>query len=356
MLLTVTRLKHATIACHLYCHITKKIVSRYWNKEMSFKIFFVFCLYLGVTETKVFKNFNKCRHFFYKGQSPSFLNLSGDIVYICQQYNNKFFYATLYDTKNRIPVYSALELDLRFNGKRLDDKFFIEPMLATNGGGNMIEFDSSKHSTYGKKQALGTDYSNSGYDRGHLNPQMFNTLDDDTRYATNTFTNIAPQYEPFNLGTWQDMEKKLLSTTKAECNFPGARRYVIVGVQPSSNRYIERDIGNQQDVKRVNVPKFYWTAICCDTSTATDTDDREKGWSFAYKADNIYDRAVTVTFDPVDKFLPNQYSKIFADYTSNGKTVVGCQFSRDDAVRIITHIKQTIGGFPIFEPNPTSRF
>ncbi|XP_063404435.1 endonuclease domain-containing 1 protein-like [Mytilus trossulus] len=117
------------------------------------------------------------------------------MVFICQQYKNTVFYATLYDTINRIPVYSALELDLTYKGTRLDDKFFIEPMLATNWGGgdfNMIKFESSKHSKFGKKQALGTDYSNSGYDKGHVNPQLFNALNNDSRYATNSLTNIAP--------------------------------------------------------------------------------------------------------------------------------------------------------------------
>ncbi|VDI21360.1 Hypothetical predicted protein [Mytilus galloprovincialis] len=281
------------------------------------------------------------------------------MVYICQQYNNTVFYATLYDTKNRIPVYRALELDLTYNGKRFDDKFFIEPMLATNWGGgnfNMIKFESSKHSKFGKKQALGTDYSNSGYDKGHVNPQMFNALNNDSRYATNTFTNIAPQYDNFNQNTWAEMEKGLLWTAKNRCIFPGAKIYVIVGVQPSNNKYTEREIRNTF-FKGVNVPKFYWTAICCDTSTAISHDDLKKGWSFGYKADNIDKKSVTVTFDPVDKFLPNEYLKLFTDYTGNdGETIKGCQFSKDAAISVITHITENFREFPIFEQNPTSRF
>lgn len=111
---------------------------------MGLENVFVLFLYLGATETKVLKNFNKCSQFFYKRQSPSYRYLSKDMVYICQQYNNKTFYATLYDTKYRIPVYSALELDFSSTTrKRLDDKFFIEPILATNWGRdvNMIKFE-----------------------------------------------------------------------------------------------------------------------------------------------------------------------------------------------------------------------
>lgn len=237
---------------------------------MGLRNVLVLFLYLGSTETKVLKNFNECNQIFYKRQSPSYRYLSKDMVYICQQYNNTVFYATLYDTKNRIPVYSALELDLTYNGKRLDDKLFIEPMLATNWGGgdfNMIEFESSQHSKFGKKQALGTDYSSSGYDKGHVNPQMFNALSNDSRYATNIYTNIAPQYANFNQNTWAEMEQGLLRTLKKYCIFEGAKIFVIVGVEPSIKRFTELRT-REKYVERVNVPKFYWTAVCCDTSMA----------------------------------------------------------------------------------------
>ncbi|XP_071136722.1 endonuclease domain-containing 1 protein-like [Mytilus edulis] len=328
---------------------------------MSFQKILLLWIYLGATETNVskYKNFNECSHrFFFQGLIPNYLHLSEDIVNICQQYNNKFFFATLYDTKNRIPVYSATQLDLRSDNKsRYGDMFFIEPSLVKNVNhqkGNMIEFVPNKHANYGEKQALDTDYKGSGYDRGHLNPQLFNTKDSDSRYATNTFTNIAPQYGLFNKGTWNNMEETLLKTVKQECKFLGAKIYVVVGVEPSTNRYIVKQIKNKP-VNRVNVPRFYWTAICCDTSTAIASDHHEEGWSFAYLASNINASDVNVSFDPVDKFLKNQYLKIFADFKrKNGPDIIGCQFRKDNAIRIIQNIAKTAG--PIFEPNPTARF
>lgn len=232
-------------------------------------------------------------------------------------------------------------------------------MLATNWRGgdfNMIEFESSKHSKFGKKQALGTDYSNSGYDKGHVNPQMFNALSNDSRYATNTYTNIAPQYANFNQNTWAKMEKGLLTTVKEYCTFPGAKIFVIVGVEPSINRFTELRI-REKYVERVNVPKFYWTAVCCDTSMAASPDDHTKGWSFAYKADNIDKKSVTVNFDPVNKLLSNKYFNIFADHTlANGEKIIGCQFNKEAVKKIITDMIKEIGTVPIFEQNPISRF
>ncbi|CAC5377927.1 unnamed protein product [Mytilus coruscus] len=301
------------------------------------------------------------------------------MVYICQQYKNKYFYATLYDTKNRIPVYSAGQIFPPAKHKddhRLDDKFFIEPELAQKGGGNMIEVDNRLHNLdnvhsakFGQLQALDTDYKDSGYDRGHLNAQIFNTKNDNSRYATNTLTNIAPQWGPFNQGTWNIMENGLVDTVRDKCNFPGAKSYVVIGVQPSKNKFITRTTekiittsrGKQKTKKeyenRVNVPDVYWTAICCDTSTATDCNHKKMGWSFAYEADNINKRSVMVSFYPVQQFLTNQYLKIFADYTgSDGYTVKGCEFNRKNTIGIIKHITNSIKKVPIFEENPTERF
>lgn len=324
---------------------------------MNFQIVLVLCLYFGTTKNKVVKNFKECSDFFYQKQSPTLEKPSEDMVYICQRYDNEYYYATLYDTKNRIPLYSAFQLIVSGPTKgRRDGKFFIEPNLANEdtNNGNMIEPENS--AKYDEKQAIDTDYKDSGYTKGHLNPQMFNTLNDNSKYATNTFTNFAPQYKEFNEGTWSIMEQNLLNIAqiKKSCSFPHAKIYTVVGVQPG-NTYITRKIDNQY-VNRVNVPEFFWTAICCDTSE-TDIGNRKRGWSFAYKADNRNESSVKVTFLPVENFLKNQYSNIFADYKGpDGNTIKGCQFNKYFAKRYITQITKTSKKIPIFETNPTTNF
>ncbi|XP_071134565.1 endonuclease domain-containing 1 protein-like [Mytilus edulis] len=339
---------------------------------MHYRYVFMFCVYLhvGVIETEVVNNFDslsRCGRFFYKGKRPSIRNPAADIVYICQKYNDQDFYATLYDKTNRIPVYSAVQLippDQNSYDNRLDDKFFIEPKLAGRGGKNMIEVDNREHNfnnvhkaKFGKYQALDIDYKDSGYDRGHLNPQIFNTQNKNSRYATNTLTNIAPQYGPFNQVTWNIMENGLVNAVRDKCNFSGAKSYVVIGVQPSNDKFITRTIektvttskGKQKTKNeyenRVNVPDFYWTAICCDTSMATN--HTNMGWSFGYKANNINEKSVLVSFYPVHEFLSNHYSQIFEQ---------GCEFSRNNTIKIIKYIKNSIQQGPIFEANPTERF
>lgn len=329
---------------------------------MSWINAFVLCLYLGDIETKVTQNFKRCEgDFFYKGQSPIIKNPHTNIVHICQRYNNTEFYATLYDTNNRIPVYSALKMALNINqGNRKDDRWFVEPMITTNTGPNMAEYvtlNANIRAAIPKKQAIDSDYLHSNYDKGHLNPQMFNTLNDDNRYATNTFTNIAPQFGAFNKNTWASMEDSLLKVVKTDCNMIGAKPYLLVGVQPSTNKYIHKVINNINQT-RVNVPKFYWTAVCCDTSNTDLPANRNQGWSFAYKADNLNRTSVSVTFDPVDKILPKLYSNIFADYRDmNGITITGCQFNKTNAIKVITKLVGiAVKRSALFERNPTARF
>lgn len=312
--------------------------------------------------------------FFYQGLSPSLVRYSEDIVIICQRFKNERRYVTLYDTKNRIPLFSALQLThVVPKGNRVNDGWYIEPNLAGKKGESMIEnqlknfdLDNPYHAKYGQKQAQDVDYrvnDEHEYDRGHLNPQMFNTKDDDSRYATNTLTNVAPQYTEFNKGTWQYMEKGLLIRLQKNCQFAGARIFVVVGVEPSINNFMPkkpkrvRIKGNKSHktklsknkYERVTVPTSYWTAVCCDTSAIPNIDNRRKGWSFAYEAANIEKGSVKVVFHPVEKFLQHRYSRIFAEYNNNGNNVQACQFNKENAVTIIQDMAKISG--PIFDTN-----
>ncbi|CAG2193854.1 unnamed protein product [Mytilus edulis] len=231
-------------------------------------------------------------------------------------------------------------------------------------GRKVIEVDNLVHNLnnvhnakFGQYQALDIDFKDSGYNRGHLNSKIFNTQNENSRYATNTLTNIAPQYGPFNQGTWNIMENSLVNAVRDKCRFPGAKSYVVIGVQPSNDKFITRTIEKTVTTSRgkqktkneyensVNIPDFYWTAICCDTSMVTNHTDM--GWSFGYKANNINEKSVLVSFYPIHNFLSNQYSQIF---------VQGCEFNRNNTIRIIKYIKNSIKQGPIFEENPTERF
>ena len=76
-------------------------------------------------------NFNACQKFFYKNTPPEGIS-SRDYRGICQTYGGVSHYATLYDTSNRIPVFSAykLELGVCINSANRRDTWFIEPMVS----------------------------------------------------------------------------------------------------------------------------------------------------------------------------------------------------------------------------------
>ncbi|MEQ2166448.1 hypothetical protein GOODEAATRI_028190, partial [Goodea atripinnis] len=82
----------------------------------------------------------------------------------------------------------------------------------------------------GEKQALNEDYTNSGFDRGHLNPNG---------------------HHP---GAWGNHESQLTSLFLEKCS----KAYVLVGAIPSANNWIIKN-----NVKRVNIPDYVWNAYCC---------------------------------------------------------------------------------------------
>lgn len=79
---------------------------------------------------EVVKNFElDCREFFAKGKSPTILD--GDQYrQICQTADGVYYhFATLYDTHNRIPVYSAYVFEGVMGCKR-KHQWYIEPQVS----------------------------------------------------------------------------------------------------------------------------------------------------------------------------------------------------------------------------------
>ncbi|XP_029610697.1 endonuclease domain-containing 1 protein [Salmo trutta] len=138
-----------------------------------------------------------CQKFFLEGTTP---NLPGILVngtvqnqdqdrykLICQKYNNTYRFATLYDTENKIPVFSAYTftgtstdpLSNTNTSCRKSHSWMIEPEL---------ELDM-KHRKVVNNQAVDTDYKNNKMNmhKGHLFPCSY-VPDNDTRRSTFTQT------------------------------------------------------------------------------------------------------------------------------------------------------------------------
>ncbi|XP_075042204.1 endonuclease domain-containing 1 protein-like [Mixophyes fleayi] len=220
------------------------------------------------TLARVSPNFSDCRGQFYASTPPvGFESLSSSIAPVCQMYetyNNPFF-ASLYHKGNKSPLYSAYILDTRPGDVTgADQTFRLEPQLVDtrlpkeislqpatetairNLGLSGVPVDLIKLS-----QAVNSDYTGSGYHKGHLNPNADHP-DGPGQKVTYTLTNVAPMYGSLNSGAWRNNEKRVRDIA-ATCG----RMYVITGVVPGNN-FI-----SVSGVKRVNIPSHIWSAFCC---------------------------------------------------------------------------------------------
>lgn len=170
-------------------------------------------------------------------------------------------------------------------------------------------------------QAIEVDYSNTGFDRGHLNPASYNC--DLDREATFTLTNAIPQNPCFNEQTWKILEQTARTAMRKLCNFPGAKRYFVTGTVPQNRMIPNKEHDTESDrirqFNRVSVPSHLWTAACCDSSQASDPTKRANGFSIAYYGENkAYSSPQSSNVPDLEVWLTRQYTeikniKIFAD-------------------------------------------
>uniref|UniRef100_A0A1A7WV76 Si:ch211-133n4.10 n=1 Tax=Iconisemion striatum TaxID=60296 RepID=A0A1A7WV76_9TELE len=126
------------------------------------------------------------------------------------------------------------------------------------------------------QQGVDTDYKSNGtFDRGHIFPSSYASTRED-KHSTFTLTNIVPQAESFNKGSWNKMERCTKCVMEKYCtNSNGAPEgFGLTGSQPSFNNTLNN---------RINIPSMLWSAFCC-YSTITET------WlASAHWGDNVPD-------------------------------------------------------------------
>ncbi|XP_021472808.2 endonuclease domain-containing 1 protein-like [Oncorhynchus mykiss] len=197
-----------------------------------------------------------------------------------------YYYATLYDTNNKIPVYSAYTL--QHSTVSRENPWYVEPQL---DGGRDLCMGAQKPSTinWGQHQALNSDYWGPVYDKGHLYP-VYHTSTYLSMLATSTLTNAAPQGSSFNRGGWKTHERNLVSLLQ-KCS----KVYVVTGVVPDNIA-----IGNG-----VRVAKFYWSAYCCVIINGI---KESKG----YVGPDNNDIVLTLTVQELEKELSKLYGSTFS--------------------------------------------
>ncbi|NXO46413.1 ENDD1 protein, partial [Locustella ochotensis] len=230
------------------------------------------CLWLGHSE--VLNSFATCPQFFYAGTPPNDVLQPQNPAWICQYYSNSYQFATLYDTRTRIPVYSAY-IYRPGSGTRPHTWWFVEPQLIGKNilknmeretvliDENKFTFDQIKLS-----QAVLDDYEKmTGLDRGSLNPSdhQDNT---DSKTATFTLTNAVPMDSSLYTGQWNSYQFTTMQEKSKGCT----NTYVITGAVPGNSYVVDG---------RVNRPSHIWSAACCLVGTQP-----RKAWGAIAENDN----------------------------------------------------------------------
>ncbi|XP_041926974.1 endonuclease domain-containing 1 protein-like [Alosa sapidissima] len=229
--------------------------------RMRLKSFFPGNLLMGmmfilVVTATIERDFSpECREFLYMGTPPVGIE-SGTLVKICQRYNGKPRYVTLYDTTNRVPLYSAYTFKRSDGMKSVDVPWMYEPQLSTTSEtGEMQSFPRHYvHQNFEDAQAVLDDYTNAiDYERGLLNTDEHQAEPDD-KAAAYTLTNAVPQVREFNVGSWKAHEHVIRKRLNNYCR---GTAYIITGIVPSGN-HIRR-----YNMDRVGIPSYVWSAYCC---------------------------------------------------------------------------------------------
>ena len=127
-------------------------------------------------------NCERCNSLFFSNERPPTLFVEEEykkhFKHICQLYENKLRFASVFDMDFRIPFYSAYQI--KTNGiymKGSVSKIWkYEPQLESDTIKEMRRIGKTnlKYQSKVKNQATDEEYEDSGWDKGHLFPNSYN--------------------------------------------------------------------------------------------------------------------------------------------------------------------------------------
>ena len=185
---------------------------------------------VGITSAQA-DDFTQCSQSFYGGIYPEFTNtkLSNNTQALCMD-----GFATMYSGVSRTPLWSAEHLTRkRLNqAKEIDreDSFHEESKLPTSARASL------------------SDYSGSGYDRGHIAPNA-NMATRSQQYDSFSLANIAPQSPRNNRYIWRNIESATRYLTQQY-----GEVYTVTGVAFTNKK-------TKQLADRVLVPSHFFKAV-----------------------------------------------------------------------------------------------
>ena len=190
----------------------------------------VFTVLIGISSAQA-DDLSQCSQSFYSGVYPEFTNpkLSDNTQALCMD-----GFAVMYSGVSRTPLWSAEYLDRKRlqQAKEIDreDSFHEESRLPKS------------------MRAKLSDYSGSGYDRGHLAPNG-NMANRSQQYDSFSLANIAPQSPRNNRYIWRNIESATRYLTQQY-----GEVYTITGVAFTSKK-------TKQLADRVLVPSHFFKAV-----------------------------------------------------------------------------------------------
>ena len=193
-------------------------------------IMVVFTVLIGISSAQA-DDLSQCSQSFYGGVYPEFTNpkLSNNTQALCMD-----GFAVMYSGVSRTPLWSAEYLDRKRlqQAKEIDreDSFHEESRLPN------------------PLRAKLSDYSGSGYDRGHLAPNG-NMANRSQQYDSFSLANIAPQSPRNNRYIWRNIESATRYLTQQY-----GEVYTITGVAFTSKK-------TKQLADRVLVPSHFFKAV-----------------------------------------------------------------------------------------------
>ncbi|KAL0152194.1 hypothetical protein M9458_051917, partial [Cirrhinus mrigala] len=186
----------------------------------------------------------------------------------------------------------------------------------------MVLENQSDPNTYKENQAISSDYSDTGYDRGHLYPSSFQCGEE--RKVTFTLTNAAPMDACFNRIHWKNWESALRTFLLQKHNWEKEHDfaakylkridvtvYIVTGTVPSANERIPHR--GTSDAERVTVPSHMWTAVCYKHQF----NDKES-FSFGYIGNNLSDGRITLMLIPE---LEKQLSELYSEVSETARSI-----------------------------------
>src|SRR6476661_513549 len=115
------------------------------------------------------------------------------------------------------------------------------------------------------------DYTNGGYDRGHMEPSADQTTTDGENATTFFLTNFLPQQHNLNAGPWENLENDLRDSVKA-----GREAYIIAGGIFTGGV----GLGSIKNEGKIQIPDSTWKIVVlmpantglANVTSATDMD------------------------------------------------------------------------------------